>query len=532
MEPEEDFRICSADEEAVDNLAQSSQIPTGMIGPDSTNAGAQVVIPSSSGTSSLEDLEAATAILTQRSLFRPDLMRGVSLRSTLRQGGWLWLYSPSVLSFEKRKQVFATSKPTERFDKFLSHTWWTHGKWKMLSLLIHFGWPTMLIAWTLGITLSFVLSFMGVLPACTSFEVHAIEFHGQVPYGCWIMLTGLMAPIAGLMAFPYLPRLHGSDTCFLDFVCINQTDTDEMQQGIRCIGHFLAATAELRVLWSAPYLSRLWCVFELAAYRKMNPSGTIVITPISNELLACKCFLWVNLFTFVFWFSRGGPEGGGGVRLLAVFLCVFCVMFPSLAHVAWKQKLDRDKLDSDLATFDVLKVECSNDFDRQCIHDAIIQWYGSLAAFSAHVQGPFHQEVVRLMRAGGSVPVAYVWFSLSPIFCLSLEGFVALWRANAPMESVLGWALSHLLAHDVLYLPAIGILYHFTTRCDLRSWTCGCKSFALESFLGAISFCVLFTGGSMVTVFVASHNFGLVLVWTVAALAVAGFCWGYCWRIL
>ena len=220
------------------------------------------------------------------------------------------------------------------------------------------------------------------------------------------------------------------------------------------------------------------------------------------------------------------------MRLLAVFLCVFCVMFPSLAHVAWKQKLDRDKLDSDLATFDVLKVECSNDFDRQCIHDAIIQWYGSLAAFSAHVQGPFHQEVVRLMRAGGSVPVAYVWFSLSPIFCLSLEGFVALWRANAPMESVLGWALSHLLAHDVLYLPAIGILYHFTTRCDLRSWTCGCKSFALESFLGAISFCVLFTGGSMVTVFVASHNFGLVLVWTVAALAVAGFCWGYCWRIL
>ena len=159
-----------------------------------------------------------------------------------------------------------------------------------------------------------------------------------------------------------------------------------------------------------------WCVFELAAYRKMNPSGKIVIAPISNELLACKGFLWVNLFTFVFWFSRRGTEGGDGVRLLAVFLCVFSVMFPSLAHVAWKQKLDRDKLDSDLATFDVMNVECSNDFDRQCIHEAIIQWYGSLAAFSAHVQGPFHREVVRLMRAGGSVPFAYVWLSLRPIF--------------------------------------------------------------------------------------------------------------------
>lgn len=263
----------------------------------------------------------------------------------------------------------------------------------------------------------------------------------------------------------------------------------------------------------------------------MNPSGKIVIAPIANELLACRGFLWVNVFTFVFWFSRRGQEGGDAVRLLAVFVCVFAVMFPSLAHVAWKQKLDRDKLESDLATFDVMNVECSNDFDRQCIHEAIIQWYGSLAAFSEHVQGPFRQEVVRLMRAGGSVPVAYVWLSLSPIFCLSLEGFVALWRANAPMESVLGFAASHLLAHDILWLPSVVILYHFTTRRDLRCWTCGCKCLALEISMGAISFCVLFTAGSMVTVLVASRNFGWVLAWIAAASVFAGVSWGYCWRI-
>ena len=254
IEPEEVLRSCSSDAGRIEHLAQSSQIPSGMAGPDSKSTGAEAVISSSSSSSSQE---VTTDILTQSSLFRPDLMRGVSLRSTLKRGGWLWLYSPSVLSIEKRAQVFASSKPTERFDKFLSHTWWTHGKWKMLSLLIHFGWPTMLTAWALGITLSFALSLIGVLPACTSFEVHAIGFHGEVPYGCWILLSGLLAPIAGLMAFPYLPCLHGSDTCFLDFVCINQTDSVEMQQGIRCIGHFLAASAELRVLWSAPYLSRL-----------------------------------------------------------------------------------------------------------------------------------------------------------------------------------------------------------------------------------------------------------------------------------
>ena len=263
----------------------------------------------------------------------------------------------------------------------------------------------------------------------------------------------------------------------------------------------------------------------------MNPSGRIVIAPISNELSACKSFLWVHFFTFVFWFSRRGPEGGDAARILAVFLCVFSVMFPSLAHVEWKQQLDRDKLESDLANFDVMNVECSNDFDRQCIHDAIIQWYGSLAAFSAHVQGPFRLEVMALRRAGGTVPFAYIWLTLSPIFCLSLEGFVALWRADAPMQSLFGFAVSHMLAHDVLWLPAIVILYHFTSKRGLRCGTCGCQWLALEIFVVTITFCVLFTGGSMVTVIVASRSIGWVIAWFVTALAVAGFSWGYCWRI-
>ena len=194
-------------------------------------------------------------VLTDGGHFRPELMRGISLRSTLRQGGRLWRHSPCDLSVAQREQLFAASKPTARYDKFLSHTWWTHGRWKSLSLLIHFGWPAMLIAWIFGITLSFALCLMDLLPALCSFEVLAVDFRGQVPYGCWIMLAGFIAPIGGLLVFPYVP-CPWSDTCFLDFVCIHQTDSVQMQQGIRCIGSFLAASKELRVLWSSPYLSR------------------------------------------------------------------------------------------------------------------------------------------------------------------------------------------------------------------------------------------------------------------------------------
>ena len=198
----------------------------------------------------------------------------------------------------------------------------------------------------------------------------------------------------------------------------------------------------------------LWCVFELAAYRKVNPTGKIVIEPVLNEATACQLFFWVTLFTFVFWFSRIGPNGADTPRVLFVFLAIFAVVFPSLTHVGRKSQLDSQKLESDLAQFDVTTVQCSNEFDKECIHNAIIHWYGSLAAFSEHVRGPFRFEVLELMRASGSMSLNYLFLSLTPIFCVSLEGFLALCRAGAPINSQLGYALSHMLAHDLLWLPS------------------------------------------------------------------------------
>eukprot|EP00434_Breviolum_minutum_P002918 symbB.v1.2.002565.t1/scaffold136.1/size304296/18 len=59
---------------------------------------------------------------------------------------------------------------------------------------------------------------------------------------------------------------------------------------------------ELRVLWSAPYLSRLWCVFELAAYRPANPTGKISFRPIYMELsvlIAVPTIHLINLLAYV-----------------------------------------------------------------------------------------------------------------------------------------------------------------------------------------------------------------------------------------
>jgi hypothetical protein len=57
-------------------------------------------------------------------------------------------------------------------------------------------------------------------------------------------------------------------------LCINQTDATLKQQAIDSLDLFLRFSRRLLVLWSPEYLSRLWCVYELATFVKIHPDGS------------------------------------------------------------------------------------------------------------------------------------------------------------------------------------------------------------------------------------------------------------------
>ena len=198
---------------------------------------------------------APVRVLTQQKISSPQLMRGVSLRKTLRWGGAVWFAKPTVASEAKKAKLFGSSTPTQTYDIFVSHTWLTPGGLKMLALLLQFGWPAMFISWALGGILALLLCLLGPMPAVTSFHADVTGFQGSIPLHCWLMMAGFIGAFLGLLVYPHI-SCHGSDTCFLDYVCIHQSDKRMMQQGIRSIGAFLAASRELRVLWSPPYLTR------------------------------------------------------------------------------------------------------------------------------------------------------------------------------------------------------------------------------------------------------------------------------------
>eukprot|EP00434_Breviolum_minutum_P015949 symbB.v1.2.014058.t1/scaffold1007.1/size144738/3 len=74
-----------------------------------------------------------------------EIMRGVPVKSTLRNFGRIWRKSPLDMSEQERAKLWDAAVPVEQFDVFLSHTWHTRGIWKWLSLSLQLTWPHILL---------------------------------------------------------------------------------------------------------------------------------------------------------------------------------------------------------------------------------------------------------------------------------------------------------------------------------------------------------------------------------------------------
>lgn len=187
-----------------------------------------------------------------------DIIRGIDLRDSLREMGKLWRRSPLDLKLEDRAGLWEKSRPVEGYDVFLSHTWRTHGHWKVLALLLQSGWKQIWAVWFSCVALMMVAATCRLLPMPLRWVAGTLGFVTPTPFGPWMLITSFLSIILGIFLVPYLP-CRKSEVCFLDVVCIHQTDHELMARGVYGLGGFLRKSAELRVLWSPPYLSRLWC---------------------------------------------------------------------------------------------------------------------------------------------------------------------------------------------------------------------------------------------------------------------------------
>jgi len=268
--------------------------------------------------------------------------------------------------------------------------------------------------------------------------------------GFWVFGSSFFALCLGFFLVPYWPNACvRSDLSFFDVASIDQSDRLLMERGIYGIAGFLSISQELRILWSGPHFSRLWCVFELAAYKKVNPEGMISFKPLFVEKIICWIILggyFMNML-LLFYRSTDAKQALFSTGAYAIFL-VGVIGAVWMLRANFRQK---HQLILDLKQFDLEKVHCANAFDRAFILKAIKKWYGSHEAFVQYVREDLQQELMKTLDVN-SIPANYALLVLLPTLAVSCEFFIALWMGGVPAKGLWAFAICIFIGMDVLWM--------------------------------------------------------------------------------
>ncbi|CAE7422055.1 unnamed protein product [Symbiodinium sp. CCMP2456] len=382
-----------------------------------------------------------------------EIARAVPLPTTLRAFGYLWRLRPNKMSQDELLKLWQYSKKANSFDAFVSHTWWTPGYQKFISLLLRSYWHYAVVAMIATSVVIMIMYRLDILPMPLRFASPFRLFPKTVPCGPWATLFAFIISLFALLCAPFLPCQ--SFDIFFDAACIHQTDPVMRERGIYGIGGYLTVSKELRILWSVPYLTRLWCIFELAGYRRANPKGKIVFQPLKVERDFCVLWACVYLFSCVFHIMNTG-SALRGLFVISALLAV-SALIPSV-HAIRKGFQEQEHSLQGMANFDLELVSCSSDFDKQFILGAVSQWYGSADAFTQYVRGPLRDELVQVV-AEMQAPVSYCLLSCSPLAGIYADVLGALWLGGAPSQVMLAYLMGEMLSTLLLVMAQFKILF-------------------------------------------------------------------------
>ncbi|CAJ1369219.1 unnamed protein product [Effrenium voratum] len=295
------------------------------------------------------------------------------------------------------------------------------------------------------------------------------------------MILGFLGVALALLLLPYVPdRMAKKDMAFLDVVSIHQTDEELMERGIYGLGGFLSVSKELRVL------CRLWCVFELAAYRSANPNGVISFSPLFVEQAVFILAITGYISTGVFWVSLGNKEQIGG-GILWVYVLAFGPLYVAM-HFLRKNIMAKHQLLWQLESFDVDQAQCRTAFDKEFIYRAIAAWYGSPQRFNEYVRGPLRQEL--LGKSATGFPWYYGLFVTSASMSISIDVMLGHYLGGAPPERVGAHFFSDTLGMNCFW--TLFTLKIILLMCDRLAMAC-CKSVLLD-YLQSLLVCAVHTG--------------------------------------
>ena len=287
-----------------------------------------------------------------------EIMRGIPLHRLLRRVE-VWTSPDEIRRRNWTERVWNLSRPVSSHDIFLSHTWRSKGRWKVLALTMQSGWFHGLLAWFVGVALVLCLRAFDLIR--DTWEEKTLFFAGKaivVPLSPWSVIFGGIFMVMGLCISPFLPLK--TKICYLDAACIHLAHGELFERGVYSIGGCLSVAKELRVLYSPEYLSSLWCLFEIVGFRNANPDGKLVFSPlfIERSVAICVILVWNIMLAMYLVLSQVAADVRQGYMVL-VYLVVFFVPLALVVHVLRGNFREKRQLIFDLKTFDLQKLTCA-----------------------------------------------------------------------------------------------------------------------------------------------------------------------------
>jgi len=314
-------------------------------------------------------------------------------------------------SFRPRaRKLYHYSRQSDKIATFWSHSW--HGsRWQKIStlFLLYNGWVSVVFG-TLAALLMSALFACGILPGFTRLAIFP-----EIPFSIWGLTTGILVTLL-LFCF-WRPKQE----VFFDRICIHPENEVLKLDAIFSLAGILKESKEMLVLWDQSWSSRLWCLFEMAAFLKSTVDSDskgggarmLMVRPtwVGSCSIVAFLTLWINTFAF----TTLPVSGSGGTDVLISL--VGCMVIASVLGlsivVAFRSyfrsvTLLEEKLQR--TSFDTVRSVCcecghSDAFgntlvcDREALKQCVALWFGSLEAFEEYIRSKVCDAVVHDLRS-------------------------------------------------------------------------------------------------------------------------------------
>mmetsp|Transcript_29208 Transcript_29208/g.86708 ORF Transcript_29208/g.86708 Transcript_29208/m.86708 type:complete len:582 (-) Transcript_29208:124-1869(-) len=439
---------------------------------------------------SLADASASNTSKVGDVSIRLEILRGVRASKALRFP-LLWGSSPCDLDPSQQREgwPFVLSEECGSIDKFVSHAWSTPGWQRWLTLLIHCYWRRAAAAGFFAAGLLCVLDAAHVLP---TFHVEENEIWlNSFEVAFWCPVPGLVSLVV-LLSGP-LPKTGAlkEPMIFLDLLCINQADKDMKQEGIASLAGFLDKSDELVVLFDPRMMQRMWCVFELGVFMKLDRpihwcptflySSLLILFLVTTVIAIIKNMQLVFGLVFGFFdISDLSPE-------MYVFLPILVALIMMAVHFCRESERKKEEAALMLARFDINLAECREDSDREFIMNSIRHyWHGGEGSFNDHVRGSVAARVQLIMR-GLDATYPQTLLCTSPLLFMEVQCLVGTYRESLS-EGEGSALLVGTLANGLLVWPGILKAGLHLARMARRRCRSACTDAALSCLVGLASF--------------------------------------------